>query len=44
MTCRWWKGESEFSGKCMKSKNPIYKHPNYVCKDWEPAESTRVIL
>jgi len=44
MTCKWWKGETEFSGKCMKSKNPIYKHPNYVCKDWGPAESIITIL
>jgi len=36
MTCRFWVPETEVTGKCVKSKNPIYKLPNYICKNWEP--------
>jgi len=43
MTCKHWKpiakaiGGSvpEMHGKCHKSRKPIFKLPNYVCKDWE---------
>jgi len=35
MTCKYWEPETEWTGKCTKTKSPIYKLPNYCCDKWE---------
>jgi len=36
MVCKYWKAETECTGRCMLGNPPIYKHPNYVCSRFEP--------
>ena len=35
LECIYWIPETESSGKCIKGKEPFYKHPNYVCKNFK---------
>ena len=35
MVCKYWKPETECTGKCMLGNTPFYKYPNYVCPKFE---------
>jgi len=35
MTCKFWKPKSEVSGVCTKGNPPIFKLPNWECKNYK---------